>query len=215
MDDIRTIFQVVRDARCAKSMTQSQLAEAVGCKQSAVSMFESGRIDVLSQKTLTAIAEQLGLDVKSLSGMDVRPLTARSLVLKCCTIDSCPSNIPFTVQGRVRYAPAMVEASAAEQTRCAMCGDVMEDHCPNTDCQAELVEGAFCQRCGTAYVPAACEERDNAEQWAETARARISELMSMAQTKHFVRRATRAVIPGDGHNLRKQGGGVHDVEKRK
>lgn len=215
MDDSRTIFQIVRDARCSKGMTQSQLAEAVGCKQSAVSMFESGRVDVLSQKTLMAIAEQLGLDVKSLSAMDARPLTARSLVLKCCSIDSCPSNIPYTVQGRLRYAPAMIESPAAEQTRCAMCGDVLEDRCPNAACRAELNEGAFCQKCGTVYVPSVREEQDDVEQWAETARARISELMAMSHKKNFVRRAGPTVTPDDGHNLKKDGGGIHNVEKGK
>lgn len=203
MDDTKTISELVRDARCEKAMTQSRLAEAVGCRQSAISMFEGGRVDALSQKTLAAIAEQLGLDLKVVSAMDERAVTARSLVLKFCPIDACPSNIPFTVRGKLHYSPTMVEAIAAEHTRCSVCGDVLEDRCPNAECRAEINEGAFCQHCGAAYVQVTSEGREDAEQWAASERARISEVRAMSRTKHFVRRTGMPASPGVGNNVKK------------
>lgn len=213
MEEGLTIFEMVRDARCAKGVTQSKLAGLVGCRQSAISMFESGRADAISQKTLSAIAGELGLDAKALSAMDLRRVTARSLLLKYCAVDDCPSNVPYTVRGRIRFSPAMVEAPAGEQTRCSLCGDILEDRCPNEDCRAELNEGAFCGQCGTAYVSSVREKPDNADERAATIRARISELRAMSQTKRFVHRGAAATVPrGDGKDEPKSGG-KNNVEK--
>ena len=48
-------------ARREKGMTQSALAEAVGCKQSAISMLESGQSAKIAQETVTRIAALLGV----------------------------------------------------------------------------------------------------------------------------------------------------------
>ena len=42
-------------------MTQSALAEAVGCKQSAISMLESGHAEKIAQETVEKIAALLGV----------------------------------------------------------------------------------------------------------------------------------------------------------
>lgn len=187
MEDGQTIYEVLRDARCAKGMTQSRLAELAGCRQSAISMFEGGRADVLSQKTLAAIAEHLGLDPKLLSARDQRSITARSLAVKYCPVAGCPSNIPYVVRGKLAFVPTMVEAPASEATRCALCGDVLENRCPNAECRADLEPGAFCRQCGTAFVTGV-DDHSDAVAWSAEARAAISELRRMSETERFARR---------------------------
>lgn len=47
-DDLELEFQIIRaliDARSKKKLTQKQLAEKIGVKQSALSRFESGRVN--------------------------------------------------------------------------------------------------------------------------------------------------------------------------
>lgn len=211
MGDGPTIFDTVRDARCAKDMTQSRLAELAGCRQSAISMFEGGRMDALSQKTLAVIAGQLGLDPKSLSVLDQRGVSARSLRLKYCPVAECPSNIPYTVRGKVRFVPVMVEAPASEPTHCSFCGDVLEDACPNAECRAELDAGAFCSRCGTAYVTPAVE-REDPDSWSAGARATILEVRGMSATKRFIRRHSTTASQNADNDHQKHGGTSH-VEK--
>ena len=208
----KTVFEVVRDARCAKGMTQSALASAAGCKQSAISMFEGGRVDALSQKNLAGIAEHLGLDVKTLTVLDQRPVTARSLVLKYCMVDDCPSNIPYPVRGRISLAPAMVEAPASEKTRCASCGDVLEDRCPNESCRAGLNAGAYCRKCGTPYVTCVREPQDDPGAWSAAVRARISELRTMTRTERFTVRSTADTSRSVENDQQRSGGKSH-VEK--
>jgi len=205
----QTIHSMIRDARCAKGITQSRLAELVGCRQSAVSMFESGRADSLSRKTLTLIAGQLGLDIKSLSDVDVRPAAARSLLLKYCPVDECPSNVPFAVRNRIQFVPSMVEAPASELTRCSLCGDVLEALCPNVDCRAELNEGAYCLECGQPYVAFTREVQAEPERWAAEIRRSIAELRSLSHTRNFVRRNWGIGASGVGHDQQKLGGSNH------
>ena len=74
-----------KEARKAKGLNQSALAQAVGCKQSAVSMFEAGMATKLSDEAGGKMAELLGLDLaamlkadeerrKARGGMDVLPM---------------------------------------------------------------------------------------------------------------------------------------------
>ena len=205
----QTIYSMIRDARCAKGITQSRLAESVGCRQSAVSMFESGRADSLSRKTLGLIADHLGLDIKDLSAMDLRTVEGRSLMLKYCPVDECPSNIPYAVRNRIQFVPSMVEAPASEETRCSLCGDMLEALCPNADCRAELNEGAYCLECGQPYVAFTREVLADPKRWAGERRRDIAELRGLSSTRNFVRRNGSTVASVAGHDQQKLGGSNH------
>ena len=80
-----------KEARKAKGLNQSALAQAVGCKQSAVSMFEAGMATKLSDEAVGKMAELLGLDLaamlkadeerrKAQGGMNVLPVMAAGVV---------------------------------------------------------------------------------------------------------------------------------------
>lgn len=175
------VTDVVRRTRREKALTQSELAELAGCKQSAISMFESGRTDALSAKNVQRIAELLGIDLKSLAVP--APGEPTEVTLKCCPVDKCPSNVPYVAGDRLCFKPAMVSAPAKAKTRCGYCGEVMESRCTNRDCRAELSEGAFCPECGTEYVVATTTLSGwQLGKWAGEERARIREIRQMSQT---------------------------------
>ena len=80
-----------KEARKAKGLNQSALAQAVGCKQSAVSMFEAGMATKLSDEAVGKMAELLGLDLaamlkadeerrKAHGGIDVLPVMAAGVI---------------------------------------------------------------------------------------------------------------------------------------
>ena len=98
-----TIHRMFRRRRIEAGLTQSELARQVGCKQSAISMFESGRVDVLSRDKLASIAERLGIDPDMLPAPELPaatvPRSPRRLYY--CPVDECPSNIPYTVRKSV------------------------------------------------------------------------------------------------------------------
>ena len=48
-----------KEARKAKGLNQSSLAQMVGCKQSAISMFEGGMVTKLSDETVKKLSEVL------------------------------------------------------------------------------------------------------------------------------------------------------------
>lgn len=166
-------------------MTQSDLARAVQCTQSAVSMFESGRRDALARPTVLAIAQVLGLDAEAL------PLEARrigpgvALVLKRCPLDSCPRNVPQVIEGRLVYRPTLVEAPLDDQTICGECDEILESSCPNPDCGARLAPGSFCRVCGTPLVTVTHTPSGNLQAWADARRARIRELRAMTRPERY------------------------------
>ena len=56
-----TISELFRCRRRELSVTQADIAEQAGCKQSAVSMFEAGRVTALSTSTIRGWRESLML----------------------------------------------------------------------------------------------------------------------------------------------------------
>jgi transcriptional regulator with XRE-family HTH domain len=181
-----SIHEVLRNARRALGMTQSELALAVDCQQSAISMFEAGRPDVLASETVEKMAQKLGVDLRPIAGCAKGesakgPKGVSRRVMKYCPVDECPSNIPFVVRGRLLVKPRMVHADADEKTRCALCGEILEQGCPNPACRASVRDGAFCTRCGTPYVTSTDRDDTALARWADRRRRRIRELMAMAQ----------------------------------
>ena len=170
---IAPVHVMLRDARRAAGMTQSALASAVSCKQSAISMMERGRVDALAQGTLENIAEMLGVDLPDQAKPSVlQDLTVISAGAYCPTFD-CPSNLPYMVGGEIFFAPS----SSGGSKHCSYCGELVESRCPG--CGAVVESGACCLVCGTAYVSSEGLGLPDPQRWADEQRARIREIRGL------------------------------------
>lgn len=144
----------LRDARRAAGLSQTDLAREVGCKQSALSMFEQGQPTKLNDEVVEAIAAKFGIELstkraESQNDNQVRlPMTAPHTGF--CPNPECPSNHLYLVQGRKLYLPKRDEADPVGGKFCAICGEVLEKRCPN--CGAPIHPGAICSLCGEPYV---------------------------------------------------------------
>ena len=150
-----SLSSVVKNARRGAAMPQLDLAEEVGCTQSAISMFEAGKHDALSAKNLQAVALMLGLDIESLPSRE--ELKPSPEILKYCPIDECPSNIPYVVHGRVLAKPSLTSAPSARKSRCRDGGELLEAMC--TECQAPVSAYAFEGRAGYGVTPSGRGDR--------------------------------------------------------
>lgn len=184
-----------KEARKAKGLNQTALAQAVGCKQSAVSMFEAGMATKLSDEAVGKMAELLGLDLAAILKEDEERRRERGggnaaaaiaaglpgfgdgqIVRGYCPNCQCPSNVPYVVDGRLLYRPSRAMASPGGGARCAQCGEVLEMRCPA--CGAPLNDGACCGVCGSAYVTPTLREGVDVAAYARARRAEILELKS-------------------------------------
>lgn len=166
-----TICRHFARARRDKGMTQSALALAVGCAQSAISMLESGQPEKLSQETVVKIAEVLGVVLDTAAAEPVRQAPAGFAPRGFCPSAACPSNVPYAVSGELLFWPRAQPVPGA--LRCAFCGDVLETRC--AQCGAALAEGACCTACGCARVTSTLPPEAHPEQWAEQRRREIAE----------------------------------------
>ena len=145
-----------KEARQAKGYNQSALAQMVGCKQSAISMFEAGMTTKLSDETVKKMAEVLGVSLESAPAVSQESLsdqvqrTSAATVHGYCPNCGCPSNLPYVVNGNLFYRPLRQVSSPTGGVRCTQCGEVLEMKGPS--CGASLNEGACCAVCGNAYV---------------------------------------------------------------
>ena len=179
MKQTDSLNEILRKKRREKGLTQSELARAAHCTQSAVSMFEAGRSDTLAQKTVARIAELLEIDLASVPAA-ISPAVFSAAVKKFCPVDECPSNVPYVVRSQLCFHPRTVQAPAEEKTRCASCGELMELCCSNEKCAAPVEEGAFCHLCGTPYVAPVQTGKAPLEEWADTQRQRIREIFDIS-----------------------------------
>ena len=128
MDTISAAFcQQLRVARRAKGLTQAELAQRVGCQQSAVSMMEAGRTTALAHETLARIAAELGVTWAATEHA-AAPAAARPAGQAHCPDPECPSNVPFVVNGALVFWPRPQSASGG--SHCAWCGEVLARICP-------------------------------------------------------------------------------------
>ena len=144
----------VKEARRNAGLSQSELAVEVGCKQSAISMFEQGDGTKLNDDVIAKLSKKFGIEI-STGGPE--PAAARQLTgavaaanTAFCPNPHCPSNKAYSVDGRVLLRPDRIVADPAGGRFCALCGEVLERHCPN--CGAEVHDGAICSFCGEPYV---------------------------------------------------------------
>ena len=153
---MKTLGSQIREARLRRHLSQSALARQVGCKQSALSMYEGGRAAALSAETVGKLCAALGLlppTEAELAEEAARPQGTRVY----CPNPDCPSNLPVRVGESVVLVPHGHLAQEGE-VHCAWCGEVLERACP--ECGAPLNAGAHCVRCGTAYLAGAPEHFD-------------------------------------------------------
>ena len=177
------INEMIRAARRAKPLTQAALAEAAGCTQSAVSMFEAGRSDALSAEAVERIAGILGIEAGLAAKVAKASVSSRPPTLKFCPADECPANVPYVVQGRLIFKPAMVEGDNEVPGRCRYCGEPLQDRCSNKDCGAGVCDGSYCVACGTPYVAVIERDRGALEAWADAQRERIKEVRELSRTE--------------------------------
>ena len=148
----------IKAARRAAKLSQSVLAAEVGCKQSALSMFEQGDGTKLNDEVIQRLAKKFGIEIKSAEEKPVPvPVVAplpqvrpEALVRGFCPNPHCPSNHAYEIDGRVLVRPDRSAADPVGGKFCAVCGEVLEKRCPN--CGAPVHEGAVCSFCGDAYV---------------------------------------------------------------
>lgn len=161
----------LRSARRARGLTQAQLAQQVGCQQSAVSMMEAGRTTALARETLERIAAQLGVALESGVPTPAAAVAAPSLGCAHCTDPECPSNIPFVVGGTLVFWPRPQPVAGGRH--CVYCGEVLASACGT--CGASAGTGACCRACGAPFVPPPATLRADSEAWAAERRRQIAE----------------------------------------
>lgn len=169
-----SICRQLARARREKGMTQSALAEAVACKQSAISMLESGQPEKLSLETVAKIAALLEISLPSepvAVSQSIQPLAH----VAYCPSALCPSNIPYTVDGELLFWPQPQPGHRG--TRCAACGEVLEWCCPT--CGSAITPGACCQSCGTPRVTNTLPESTDVEAWVAQRRRELIEWRSL------------------------------------
>lgn len=166
--------QELKAARRALGMTQSALAAAVDCKQSAISMLERGRMGVIARPTLEKIAEILGVTVSEEAALQPKrpaPTSARAACY-CPTFD-CPSNLPYVVSGELFFLPVV----RGQSKHCLYCGELLESRCPA--CGTAAGPGACCMGCGSAYVSAEGLDLADPATWADRQRERIQQIIGL------------------------------------
>lgn len=150
----RDFCQKVKLARRDRGISQSLLASEVGCKQSAISMFEQGDPTKLSDDVVEKLAEKFGIAIEK---VDEKTSIPPNISIEqhipgsgFCPNRSCPSNSVYEVDGQRFYLPDRKKADPVGGKFCAFCGEILEKRC--TNCGSLIHEGAICSICGEPYV---------------------------------------------------------------
>ena len=149
----------VKLARREAGLTQGQLAAEVGCKQSALSMFEQGDGTKLNDEVIEKLAKKFNLSLTpsvSPAQVNTPPLPhfpTPPLHHGFCPNPHCPTNKEYFVEEIRLFLPDRETADPVGGKYCAMCGELLERACPN--CGAPVHAGAICSLCGQPYVVAA------------------------------------------------------------
>ena len=149
------ICRKIKDARRGAKLSQSVVASEVGCKQSALSMFEQGDGTKLNDEVVAKLAKKFGVSLSSAAAEPVvsprvLPAAEAVSVRGYCPNPHCPSNRVYEVDGRTFALPNRTAADPVGGRFCALCGEVLEKRCPN--CGAPVHDGAVCSFCGEPYL---------------------------------------------------------------
>jgi transcriptional regulator with XRE-family HTH domain len=150
----REICFKIREARRAAGLSQSSLSGKVGCKQSALSMFEQGDGTKLNDETIKKLCAKFKIELPKNSIVDEASAEATFVPvvgkIGFCPNPSCPAQVKYMVDGRVFLQPTRERQDPAGGKFCAVCGEVLEKSCPN--CGAPVHDGAVCTFCGRPYI---------------------------------------------------------------
>ena len=145
------ICQKLKEARRAAKLSQSVVAAEVGCKQSALSMFEQGDGTKLNEVVIRKLAEKFGVSLAKAKTAAVAVSSPASVGERgFCPNPHCPSNKSYEVDGRIFLLPDRIAADPVRGRHCALCGEILEKHCPN--CGKPVHDGAVCSFCGEPYI---------------------------------------------------------------
>ena len=154
------ICRKIRDARRVAKLSQSEVAAEVGCKQSALSMFEQGDGTKLKDEVVGKLAKKFNIELKEKSADETttrsfdfqafNPTTFNLVQRGFCPNPACPSNKPYVVDGRQLRLPDREMCDPVGAKFCAVCGEILEKRCPN--CGAPVHAGGICSLCGEQYV---------------------------------------------------------------
>jgi transcriptional regulator with XRE-family HTH domain len=168
---IQQVLVALRRGRLAAGLTQSALAEKVGCKQSALSMLERGRLSAVSRETLAKIADAVGVALPE-GAVPAAAAVAAALPLgfAYCPNAECLSNLPYFVGAELLLLPL---GSAGEGPRCAVCGEILSRACPA--CGAPVKRGGgCCADCGAPFVAVPEDIAAAPHAWAAAQQAAIA-----------------------------------------
>ena len=144
----------IKEARRQAKLGQVEVAAKVGCKQSALCLFENGGVTKLNDEVVEKLSKLFKVDIVTVDENPVPeslPIQALSATVKgFCPNLHCPSNHGYEVDGRLLMRPDRSEADPVGGKFCAVCGEVLVKSCPN--CGAPVHDGAICSHCGDAYV---------------------------------------------------------------
>lgn len=152
------ICKCIREARRAAKLSQSVLAAEVGCKQSAISMFEQGDGTKLNDEVIERLAKKFGISLEDCKAdeQNLNPVAVplirqpEEIVRGFCPNPHCPTNHRYSVEDRVFLLPDREKADPVGGKFCAHCGEILEKRCPN--CGALIHDGAVCSHCGEPYI---------------------------------------------------------------
>lgn len=150
------ICRQIKEARRTAGLSQSALAREVGCKQSALSMFEQGDGTKLNDEAIGKLCTKFGIKIDAAAerseGVSVNLPTIDDGLPKrgYCPNPLCPGHHHYEVEGRQLLRPDRVAQDPVGGKYCALCGEIIEKVCPN--CGSPVHEGAICSFCGQAYV---------------------------------------------------------------
>jgi len=162
MDYLR-LGPALREARKARSLTQIQLKEQLGCSQSQISELEQGIHNAVSRDLLNRIAETLGVDLSEFERQEISTAPEASKYGYCAN-QACPAARPFVVSGIPRMKPHFVTLASGAKN-CEFCGDVLACQCQQGDCGFPVNPGFFCRRCGKPFIdlPNSVTNKETAE----------------------------------------------------
>lgn len=179
-----TFCRLLAQSRRAKQMTQCALAQAVGCKQSAISMLESGQSAKIALETVNKIANLLDVPLEHPSSAASMASVVSSdlpetVSQRYCPNARCYSNVPYVINGELLFWPCQPHyLHDAQTTYCTVCGELLEQYCPH--CGAARCDGACCSLCGGARVTNTIPAETDYKAWAIKRRNEISAWRTLA-----------------------------------
>lgn len=147
------ICRRLKNARRDAGLSQTVVAKEVGCKQSALSMFEQGDGTKLNEETVRKLCEKFSIAVPE-SDEEHVPVQSLKAVSSgergFCPNPACPSHVSYKVEGMLFLRPDREKQDPVFGKFCAVCGEVLEKVCP--ECGMPVHEGAVCSYCGRPYI---------------------------------------------------------------